>query len=85
VNGSKVIPDNIANNAVARREFEAVLKELDRLPASPSTQARLDLERLGGVAIRLRDQVQADLERVRDSIQSLEEIVEKFEQRDISK
>jgi len=25
VNGSKVIPDNIANNAVARREFEADL------------------------------------------------------------
>ena len=82
--GTKIVRDGIAHNAVVRHEYGAVLEELDQLPSSASTQARIDLERLGGAAIRMKNEQQALLEKVRNAIQSLEDTLEGF-RRDTSK
>ena len=44
--------------ALARHKYDVLLKSLDRVPPTPSTQARLDLEQLGGSAIAMNKEVQ---------------------------
>jgi hypothetical protein len=76
---TKIVRDGVAHNAVVRHEYETVLERLDRIPPTPSTQARLDLEGLRGAAIRMKNEQQALLEKMRNAIQSLEDTLEGFQ------
>jgi hypothetical protein len=60
----------ISEVALTRRDFETILKRLDQLPPSPSTEVRLELERIGGGAIQMKNKVQQLLKLVRDANQS---------------
>jgi hypothetical protein len=78
--GAKISSTGIADNAVVRQEYAAVLKQLDELPSSPSTQARLDLERLAATGIRMKNEQQAKLKELRDAVQSLEDTLKRISQ-----
>jgi hypothetical protein len=65
----------IAEVAVLRHRCQNFLKNVvERLPSSPSTQARLKLEELGGEAILLNKDIQVMLKNVRDTNESIEKI-----------
>jgi hypothetical protein len=65
----------IAEVAVLRHRCQNFLKNVvERLPSSPSTQARLKLEELGGEAILLNKDIQVMLKNVRDTNQAIEKI-----------
>ena len=73
----KIVRGGITQNTLVRHEYETVLRELDQIPSSPSTQARLDLERLGGAAIQMKNRVQAQqLKELRDALQALDDTLE---------
>jgi len=67
--------DEIAEVAVLRHRCQNFLKNVvDRLPSSPSTQARLKLEEIGGEAILLNKDIQVMLKSVRDASQTIEKM-----------
>jgi hypothetical protein len=66
-------------DAITRQRREA-LKILEELPSSPSTQARLQLEEIGGTAIKINTRVQAVLKQVPDVNKTIEAAIEAVRQ-----
>src|SRR6059036_1794300 len=55
---SQKLRDILGQMAILRHEHDSLLNEMDKIPSSPSTQARLKLEQVGGMAIQINKRIQ---------------------------
>lgn len=81
---ANIVRDGIARKDVTRHQYDEILKDLEQMPPSPSTQARLDLERIGGTAIKLKNELQEQFDKIYNAVDGLEDTLKRIG-RDISK
>jgi hypothetical protein len=58
--------DMISRVAIIRDTNEATMKIFDEIPSSPSTDARVQLERVGGTVIESKERLQVLLKALRN-------------------